>query len=66
MKRCHSKFAGWILCLASLLLLVLLGRLDLLVVLLPTSLLLGYMISGGSKKIRLTKARESGSLESYK
>jgi hypothetical protein len=45
-----DNFAGWALCLASLLLLMLVGRLDLLVVLLPLSLALSFAILGAPQK----------------
>ena len=45
MQTNYHKFAGRILCGASVLLLIILGKLDLIIVLLPLSLLLGYVIS---------------------
>ncbi|MGH9512936.1 MAG: hypothetical protein ACRD2U_12465 [Terriglobales bacterium] len=45
MKNNNHKFAGWMLCGAALFLLISQGKLDLVVVLVPISLLLGYVIS---------------------
>jgi hypothetical protein len=42
----YNKFAGWALCLASLLLLATLGKLDLLIVLLPLSILCTFLAAG--------------------
>ena len=50
-----NQFAGWTLVLGAILLLVTLGKLDLLVILLPLSLLLAYGIGcSGHDKTRLT------------
>ena len=53
--------AGWILVLGAILLLVTLGKLDLLVLLLPLSLLLAYGIGcSGHDKTRLTDGIKKG------
>lgn len=41
-----DKFAGWALCVASVVLLASIGKLDLLIVLLPLSALLTFFIEG--------------------
>jgi len=57
----HSKFASWLLIIASLLLLAFMGKLDLLPVLIPVSLLLGYgLLWLGGSKTRLTGSIKKG------
>lgn len=48
MKIDIYKFSGWALCAVSILLLTALGRLKLVIILLPLSLILGYVMSLGS------------------
>jgi hypothetical protein len=56
-----NRFAGWILVLGAILLLVTLGKLDLLVILLPLSILLAYGIfCSGHTKPRLTDGLKKG------
>ncbi len=56
-----GQCAGWILVLGSIALLVTGGRLDLLVILLPLSLLLAYGIGcSGHNKTRLTDGVKKG------
>jgi hypothetical protein len=56
-----NQCAGWAMVLGAILLLVSLGRLDLLVILLPMSLLLGYGIGCfGNNKARLTGGLKKG------
>jgi hypothetical protein len=56
-----NQIAGWILVLAAIVLLVTLGKLDLLVILLPLSLLLAYGIGrSGQDKTRLTSGIKKG------
>ena len=56
-----SQCAFWILVLGAVLLLVSLGKLDLLVILLPLSLLLAYGIGcAGRDKTRLTDSIKKG------
>lgn len=50
MQKKYSKFSGWVLCLASVILLARVGNLDLLIILLPASLLLSYFASGTPKE----------------
>lgn len=62
--KSNQSAAAWTLILGSLLLLVTLGKLDLLVVLLPISLLLGYgLLWLGGSKTGLTSGIKKGSLE---
>jgi hypothetical protein len=50
-----NQYAGWILVLGAIVLLVTLGKLDLLVILLPLSLLLAYGIGySGHERTKLT------------
>jgi hypothetical protein len=46
----YNKFAGWALCMASLLLLACVGKLDLLIVLLPLSAVLTFFSAGLRRK----------------
>jgi len=56
-----NQCAGWAMVLGAILLLVTLGKLDLLVVLLPLSLLLAYGIGcSGHDKTRLTGGLKKG------
>jgi hypothetical protein len=56
-----NQDAGWTLVLGAILLLVTLGKLDLLVILLPVSLLLAYAIGcAGHDKTRLTRDIKRG------
>jgi hypothetical protein len=56
-----NHYAGWTLVLGTILLLVTLGSLDLLVILVPLSLLLAYAIGfSGRHKSRLTSAIKKG------
>jgi hypothetical protein len=56
-----NQCAGWILVLGAILLLVTVGKLDLLMVLLPLSLLLAYGIGcSGRKETRLTGSIKKG------
>jgi len=56
-----NQCAGWTLVLGAILLLVTLGKLDLLVVLLPLSILLAYGIGcSGHDKTRLTDGIKKG------
>jgi hypothetical protein len=58
MQNNICKFGGWALCLASLFLLILLRKLDLLVVSLPLSLLLSYPFRVG--KMTVTETLRKG------
>lgn len=56
-----NQCAGWLLVLGTILLLVTVGRLDLLVILIPLSLLLAFGIScSGHSECRLTDAIKKG------
>ena len=60
----NNSKAGWTLVISTLFLLMVMGRLDLLLVLIPTSLLLGYGLLwlGGGKR-GLTNGIKRGSLK---
>ena len=56
----RNKLLGWMLCLASLVLLASLGKLDLLIVLLPLSALLTLFIAFLNAEETLTKENKKG------
>ncbi len=57
----NSKAAGWALMISAFLLLIVTGKLDLLVVLIPLSLLLGYgLLWLGGNKTGLTNRIKKG------
>ncbi len=56
----RNKLLGWMLCLASLVLLASLGKLDLLIVLLPLSALLTLFIAFRNAEETLTKENKKG------
>ncbi len=56
-----NKFAGWALCLASLILLASMGKLDLVVVLLPASAVLTFFLAGiNGRKSNADEPRKKG------
>ncbi|MGA9040742.1 MAG: hypothetical protein WB421_09425 [Terriglobales bacterium] len=60
----NNSKAGWTLVISTLFLLMVMGRLDLLLVLIPVSLLLGYgLLWLGGSKTGLTNRSKRGSLE---
>ena len=55
-----NKIAGWALCLVSLILLASMGKLDLVVVLLPASALLTFFVIGIGRKGNADQPRKKG------
>jgi hypothetical protein len=55
-----NKIAGWALCLVSLILLASLGKLDLVVVLLPASAVLTFFVAGTGRKSNTDEPRKKG------
>ena len=59
--RDKNKIAGWALCLVSLVLLASLGKLDLVVVLLPASAVLTFFLAGiNGRKSNADEPRKKG------